>query len=173
MINIIGTIDEAMANKVCSELTAEVEKDMDIIHIRLNSTGGYVYDALAIADYIEELKEVGKNIIIHCSGAVMSASTIILMSASEVVVSRAIFMFHLSSCRFEGNSETLREEQRTQEWADKHLRSAAGFFLNPDEIFMFEKGSSIYKELTSNQINRALKIINGINEPCFSDEVEL
>lgn len=159
MINIIGELNSEMADKVVKELEAE---EGSTIEVRLSSTGGEVSAGVIISDCIKELKRKGEEVIIHCSGEVMSSATIIMMSASEVVVHNAIFMFHLSTITIAGNNVQFDNIRPYNDWASTRLTQATFGLLDQGEIEQLFMGNDVYKELSSDRINKGIKEFNQI-----------
>lgn len=80
--------------------------DADVIHLRINSPGGDVFDARAMATAIKESKA---KVIAHIDGLAASAATYIAISASEVRMSDgAFFMIHKGWTITLGNADDLR-----------------------------------------------------------------
>lgn len=80
----------------------------EIIHVRLNTPGGNVFDGTAIANSIKQLKA---KTIIHIDGLAASIGSIIALSGDETLMAEnAFFMFHEAWSLAIGNAENMREE---------------------------------------------------------------
>ena len=81
--------------------------DAGTIHLRINSPGGDVFDARAIATAI---KQSGKHVIAHIDGVCASAATYIAIAADTVEMARgSFFMIHQAWAGIIGNSGELRD----------------------------------------------------------------
>lgn len=99
IINLYGEVDTDMYAKVCKKLIAF--EDATSIFVDINSTGGSVYDALAISG---KLKNSGKHITTRIFGACMSAATLISASGSLRLMNKdAWWMLHDASSTWKGN----------------------------------------------------------------------
>lgn len=80
--------------------------DADVIHLRINSPGGDVFDARAMATALKEHKA---KVISHIDGLAASAATYIALAADEVRMSDgAFFMIHKGWTITLGNADELR-----------------------------------------------------------------
>lgn len=100
----IGDWFGVSAKDFIGELTAITA---DTIHLRINSPGGDVFDARAIATSIQQS---GKKVVAHIDGVCASAATYIATSCSEVEMAEgAFFMIHQAWTLAIGNSGELRD----------------------------------------------------------------
>ncbi len=75
------------------------------LHLRINSPGGDVFAARAIA---QAIAEHGANVIAHIDGYAASAATLVAVSAREIVMAKgAFFMIHNSWSLAYGNSQDM------------------------------------------------------------------
>ncbi len=87
--------------KALAEITAKV------IHLRINSPGGDVFDARAIKT---ALRQHAAKVIAHVDGLAASAATYIALGADEVEISQGgFFMIHNAWTLAMGNANELRE----------------------------------------------------------------
>lgn len=88
--------------------------DVDVIHLRINSPGGDVFDARAM---YTALKRHSARVISHIDGLSASASTYVALAADEVrMTDGAMFMIHKGWTMALGNADELRS---TSELLDK------------------------------------------------------
>jgi len=81
--------------------------DADTIHLRINSPGGDVFDARAIATALKNHKA---NVIAHIDGQAASAATYIALAADEVeIADGGFFMIHNAWTIAMGNAADLTE----------------------------------------------------------------
>lgn len=81
--------------------------DADTIHLRINSPGGDVFDARAIATALKNHKA---NVIAHIDGQAASAATYIALAADEVeMADGGFFMIHNAWTMAMGNAADLTE----------------------------------------------------------------
>jgi len=79
-----------------------------IIHLRVNSPGGSVFDGTAIYNAI---KHHPSKIVAHIDGLAASIASLAVMAADEIhMAENAFFMIHQPWSIVMGNSETMREE---------------------------------------------------------------
>ncbi len=89
------------------------------IHLRINSPGGDVFEARAMATAIREHKS---NIIAHVDGVAASAATLIAISAKEVEMAEgAFFMIHQAWAVAMGNAEDMLAMAGLLEKADQSI----------------------------------------------------
>lgn len=117
-----------LKNEIDSDMFALVDAGMSemesdsrkAITIRINSTGGSVYDALAI---VGRLKSSKCKILTEGYGAIMSAATLILACGDERKISSLSWtMFHESSYGVEGAHKQVKDiviqaEREEEQWA--------------------------------------------------------
>ena len=82
--------------------------DVPVLHLRINSPGGDVFDARAIQT---GLKQHSAKVIAHIDGIAASAATYIAMGADQIEMSDgAFFMIHNAWTLMFGNANELREQ---------------------------------------------------------------
>lgn len=80
--------------------------DADVIHLRINSPGGDVFDARAMAT---QLKAHPARVIAHVDGLCASAATYLAVAADEVrMADGAFYMIHKGWTTLMGNADDLR-----------------------------------------------------------------
>lgn len=100
----------------------EVEKDADVIHVRVNSPGGYVFEGLAIYNVLFASE---KYIHTYNDGLCASMAALILMAGDEIhAFSNSLLMIHNSSSGFYGNKKEVEEQLKASEKIDKALGTA-------------------------------------------------
>ncbi len=78
------------------------------IHVRINSPGGYIGDAMAI---YQQLKDHPARIITHIDGLAASAATYPALAGDEVIINRGgVFMIHDPLSVAMGSADVLRKE---------------------------------------------------------------
>ncbi len=118
--------DPLTAQQFQKELTA-LEKDYDVINIRINSPGGSVWEGLAIANAIKASR---KEIHTYNDGLAASMASVILASAkagNRHAAKGSVLMLHSASTIAWGNAEGMRE---TADMLDTHDEVLAGFFAD-------------------------------------------
>jgi ATP-dependent Clp protease protease subunit len=118
--------DPLTAQQFQKELTS-LEKDFDVINIRINSPGGSVWEGLAIANAIKASR---KEIHTYNDGLAASMASVILASAkagNRHAAKGSILMLHSASTIAWGNAEGMRE---TADMLDTHDEVLAGFFAD-------------------------------------------
>lgn len=81
------------------------EIEADIIHLRINSPGGDVFDGRAIATALSQCKS---KVIAHIDGVCASAATYIALACDEVEMAEgAFFMIHQAWTLAVGNADDL------------------------------------------------------------------
>ncbi|KVN36786.1 hypothetical protein WJ63_35080 [Burkholderia pyrrocinia] len=84
------------------------------IHLRINSPGGDVFEARAMA---QAIREHASSIIAHVDGNAASAATFLAIACEKVIMAEgAMFMIHRGSCLAWGTGDDLRS---TAELLDK------------------------------------------------------
>ncbi len=82
--------------------------DASTIHLRINSPGGNVFDALAM---FNSLREHPARIVSHIDGLAASAATVVALGGDEVrMAANAFFMIHDPWLLTVGNAEQLRKD---------------------------------------------------------------
>lgn len=81
--------------------------DADVIHVRINSPGGDVFDGRAIATALQETKA---RVIAYVDGMAASSASWIALAADEVVMAEgAFFMIHNSWTMNIGDKHTMND----------------------------------------------------------------
>jgi len=131
MLTINGIIDEQMAHNFVTDLTKIDVVDIEItrsnvakiaalgieadqmllppIRVLMNSPGGYIYDALAIYDMIDDREDM----ICFCSGKVMSAATFVLLAFppdKRIATKNTTFMIHQPSSWAVGKLKDMEDD---------------------------------------------------------------
>lgn len=100
----IGDWYGVSAKDFCKALTAV---DAETVHLRINSPGGDVFEARAIATAI---KQCGKAVVAHIDGVCASAATYVALAAGTVEMAEgSFFMIHKAWAWTAGNSDELRD----------------------------------------------------------------
>lgn len=81
--------------------------DAETVHLRINSPGGDVFEARAMATAI---KQCGKSVVAHIDGVCASAATYVALAAASVeMADGSFFMIHKAWALSVGNSDDLRD----------------------------------------------------------------
>jgi HK97 family phage prohead protease len=81
--------------------------DVDTIHLRINSPGGSVFDALAI---MNTLRQHPSRVVAHIDGIAASAASVVMLGADEIVVEPGgEVMTHNASTTADGQPTMLRQ----------------------------------------------------------------
>lgn len=121
IITISGDIDQEQFEIVEAGLTEMESQSRAGVTIKINSSGGEVYQALAI---VGRLKESKCKITTKGYGHIMSAATMILAAGDSRKISRhSFFMHHEASYALEGKHSHLKNEVKQAEkeerfWAE-------------------------------------------------------
>jgi ATP-dependent Clp protease protease subunit len=92
------------AETFCKELAA---LDAKTIHLRINSPGGDVFAARAMAQAVQDKKK-DANVVCHVDGYAASAATFVALAGSEIEVSEGgFFMIHQAWTLAYGNADDL------------------------------------------------------------------
>lgn len=111
-ISLIGDIDEKSFNKVNRALDSFDDSDKHVT-IRLCSTGGNTYDALAIIDRIKSAKQ---TVVVEGYGCVMSCAFGILLAADiRRLGANAVCMSHCDSYKVKGAHKDIKIEVAQRE----------------------------------------------------------
>ena len=82
--------------------------DVDTIHLRINSPGGDVFDARAMA---QAIKQHSAKVIAHIDGQAVSAATYVALAADEVeIADGGFFMIHNAWTIQMGNAKDFRAQ---------------------------------------------------------------
>jgi HK97 family phage prohead protease len=102
------------------------------INLRINSPGGSVVDAVAIASSLRHASEGGQHLTAFVDGIAASAATIIAIACDEVVtMPGAQWMVHFASSTIDGNKLTARKmdtflDRQDANIADQYAAKAGG-----------------------------------------------
>ncbi|WP_127078380.1 head maturation protease, ClpP-related [Rhodomicrobium lacus] len=110
------------------------QADAGDIVLRINSTGGDIFDGLAIYN---DLVASGRNVIVRITGVAGSAASVIAMAGTRIEIApNAHFMIHNAWCMDCGNAKELRETAVLLEQIDAGMAEtyAARTGLGVDEI---------------------------------------
>ena len=140
----------------------------DIIHIHINSPGGYLTTSIQLYNALIRSEA---TIVVSVEGECCSGATMILMAADSVSVdSNAYFLFHSYSGGNVGKYNNLQENAKFPEkWFPKVIKEIYKDFLSTDEIETVLKGVDLwldseevverFEQLTKNRI-KTLKETN-------------
>jgi ATP-dependent protease ClpP protease subunit len=130
----------------------EAESQADIIRVRMNSPGGYVYDGMAIYNFIKDSK---KEIHLYNYGLCASMAALILKAVPKErchLARNSMTMFHCASTWGFGNSANFRETadylDQVDETAKECLRSSS---MDEETVESFFDGKDHY--LTARQMH--------------------
>lgn len=124
------------SNKFVKEFN-EIEKVSDIIHIRINSPGGSIYDGMPIYNAIKNSK---KTIYTYVDGLAGSMASLIALAGDKVYGYRnSIFMVHNASTMGFGNSSDFKQTATELETYDKALGTIIEDKLGISESEVTEK----------------------------------
>lgn len=83
-------------------------KDVDTIHVRINSGGGSVFGGIAIYNLLKSYKA---KVIVHVDGIAASIASVIAMAGDEIKIPKnAMMMIHKPSTYSSGNANDLRKD---------------------------------------------------------------
>jgi HK97 family phage prohead protease len=108
------------------------------VNLRINSPGGSVVDAQAIASSLRHASDDGKHITAYVDGLAASAATVIAIACDEVVtMPGAQWMVHKASTTIDGNDDVAGKMQtflikQSRNIADQYAAKAGG---SADEWF--------------------------------------
>ena len=115
----------------------QTEAEVDTIHVRINSPGGYVFEGLAILNAIYGST---KHIITYNDGLCASMASGILLAGDEIKSYRnSLLMTHNSSSYYFGNKKEVEEQLESATKVDSALSEIIQERLNIDEATVFEK----------------------------------
>lgn len=93
----------------------------DVIHVRINSPGGVVWDGLPIYNTLKNSK---KTIYTYVDGIAFSMAALIALSGDKVFgYANSLLMYHNGSTYAFGNADEMRKEADTLDQYDKALGS--------------------------------------------------
>jgi ATP-dependent protease ClpP protease subunit/phage head maturation protease len=107
-----------------SQFAADLEEiDAEIIHLRINSPGGSVKDALAI---MNTLRAHPARVISHVDGWAVSAASVVMLGGDEIVVEPGgEVMTHMASTEVSGQPKVLRQYAT---WLDRQSENVAELY---------------------------------------------
>lgn len=150
IINLTGEVDDDMFELVDQALTEMEAESRKFITIKINSPGGYCYQALAIVGRIRESK---CKIVVKGYGEIMSAATLILASGDVRKVSKhAVFMYHEPSYGFYDRHTMNRDLIVQSELENKQWASAMEEFTAVPQSFWLEAGERKDAYFTAQQL---------------------
>ncbi|WP_281980476.1 head maturation protease, ClpP-related [Tenacibaculum mesophilum] len=121
------------ANKFVEDFK-KIESNADVIHVKINSPGGSVWDGLPIYNI---LKNSSKTIYTYVDGIAFSMASLIALSGDKVFgYANSMLMFHNGITGIWGNAKDLRDEADTLDKYDQALGSIIEEKLNisPEEV---------------------------------------
>jgi len=93
------------------EVNNQIDQCENTVHLRINSPGGSVGEAIAIHNYA---RSSGKKIIVSVDGYAASAASVIMAAGDEVnVFPSSIILLHKPSSAIWGNADDMRKEAET------------------------------------------------------------
>lgn len=103
--------DEAVSARQFIADLAALPESVKTIHVRVNSPGGDVFEALAIANALRaESQEKGRTVRVSIEGLAASAATVVTAAGKPVsIAENALFMVHEPWSIAIGNSADMRE----------------------------------------------------------------
>lgn len=135
----------------------------DVIHIHINSPGGYLTTSIQLYNALIKSEA---TVAVSVEGECCSGATMILMAADTVAVdSNAYFLFHSYSGGNIGKYNNLQENAKFQEkWFPKVVKEIYKDFLSIEEIETVLKGVDLwldaeevvsrFEQLTKNRIKK-------------------
>lgn len=147
---------------------AAIEKDVDTIHVKINSPGGNILDGLPIYN---TLKNSTKEVKTYVDGVAYSMAALIALSGDKVYgYANSMLMFHNGSTFARGNAKELREQAETLDAYDEALGSIIEEKLNITEEAVKEK----YLNFSDNYfVGKKAKKIGFFDEILTSKKVDL
>lgn len=108
-------------------------RQTDIINFHINCPGGNLFTTV---QFLQVLRECPAHIIMHVSGACMSAATLIFLQGDEFVINdHAAFLFHNYSGGLIGKGgEMYSNVIHDRKWSERLFRSQYENFLTAEEI---------------------------------------
>lgn len=92
------------------------------INLRINSPGGSVVDAIAIASSLRHARDGGQQITAYVDGIAASAATFIAIAADEVVaMPGSEWMFHFASSTIDGNKVEAGKMATFLDFQDRNI----------------------------------------------------
>lgn len=134
-IRLVGDVDEDMFKLLDAAMSCMETESKSSITIKINSHGGYIYQAMAIVGRIRESK---CKIVTKGYGPIMSAATLILASGDRRMISKhSWFMHHEMSYGLQGRHSELkaavtqseREEVQWAGWMEEFSGRPKDFWL--------------------------------------------
>lgn len=141
ILRITGEIEQGHFDFIDSALTELEAESKATITVRIHSTGGDCYEALAIVD---RLRASRCYIVTEGYGAVMSAATLILACGDRRRAAKnCVFMHHESSYDIGGRHEHVKATVKQMEREEKQWAHSMARFSKRDYDFWFQSGKNI------------------------------
>ena len=120
-------------------------RQTDIINIHINCPGGNLFTTV---QFLQVLRECPAHIIMHVSGACMSAATLIFLQGDEFIINEhSAFLFHNYSGGLIGKGgEMYSNVVHDRKWSEKLFRSHYEGFLTADEISQLMDDKDIWMD---------------------------
>ena len=153
------------ADKFVSDFNA---LDAKIIHVKINSPGGNVWDGLPIYNTLKNSK---KTIYTYVDGIAYSMASLIALSGDKVYgYNNSMIMFHNGSTYVYGNAKEMRKEANTLDKYDEALGSIIEEKLNISAEEVKEK----YLNYSNNYfVGKEAKEIGFFNEIITTKEADV
>lgn len=150
IITISGGIDDKEFRKIDAAMNEFEAKNTQSITIKINSSGGTPYDALAI---VGRLRQSKCKIITEGYGCIMSAATIVLASGDHRRISKyAWFMTHEAQYEINGkhseNASLVAQYEREETYWAKWMAA----FSKKDQKFWRNAGKQSDEYFTAEQL---------------------
>lgn len=141
VISLTGDVDESMFMKLDAALSEMESESRAAITIKINSPGGFVYQAMAIVGRMRH----SKCKIVTCGyGAVMSAATLILAAGDKRLISKyAWFMHHESQYAVEGRHSEIKASVAQGEREEAQWAGWMADFSNKPKEFWLKNGTHV------------------------------
>lgn len=96
---------DTISAKQFSEELGKLDKDIEVLNVRINSPGGDCFDGMTIYN---RLKQHKAKKIVHIDGLAASMASIIACAGDEIIMGEgALYMIHLPWCGVYGNRMDL------------------------------------------------------------------
>jgi len=151
-ITITGDIDSDTFRVVDLGMSEMELSGKGAITIKLNSTGGSIYDAMAV---VGRLNSSRCPIITKGYGAIMSAATLILASGDKRIMSKySSFMHHEASYGMEGRHSEVKAVVIQMDKDNKIWSDWMSEFTKMSPLFWSEKGLHVDCYLTPEECKK-------------------
>lgn len=179
-INFIRTQIEPLGNKYTVRVDRDIDEpssfqeelatirqatEGDVVHILINSGGGYLSTAKA---FLSAIAQTNAHVICEIEGDACSAATLIFLGADEFRVSDdAAMMIHTASYGYYGKENNVRQYVEYQAMAtEKLLRKYYRHFMTEEEITKTIDGADYWFD--ADEIIRRLEVRQDLFEKEFS-----